>query len=194
MNNSTKRQWAGIAALVSTAGLLAACGGGDTPADKYAGTWESACEEADLYAVDQPGQPLKSIYRLTLTEADSDTLHFAVNYRIYPASGCIGKPLATHANHAEKNTYRFDGTQRINGTEADRITVNMAALGTLANGGQPVVVDGIRYPADFFIASVNDQKDLIVLEGSKLLFGAGTAVDANGYPAALDTAPRLTRR
>jgi len=188
------RQWAGIATLVATTSLLAACSADDSPADKYAGSWMSACEDADLYAVDQPGQPLKSTYRLTLAKTDDHRLHFAMVYQVHPASGCTGRPLATHTNAATENTYVFDGTQRVDGVDADRITVNMAALGTLSNGGQPVVVDGIRYPADFFISSVHDNKDLIVLDGSGLRFGAGDAVDADGYPTTLDTASRLTRQ
>jgi hypothetical protein len=188
------RQWAGIAALVATTSLLAACSADEGPADKYTGTWMSACEDADLYAVDQPGQPLKSTYRLTLTKTADHGLRFAVAYQVYPASGCTGMPLAVHTNSAAENTYVFDDTQRVNGIDAGRITVNMAALGTASNGGQPVLVDGIRYPADFFISSVHDNKDLIVLDSRGLRFGAGDAVDADGYPTTLDTAPRLTRQ
>lgn len=183
-----------VLAWVSTAILLAACTVDEGPAEKYAGTWVSACEATDLYAVDQPNQPLKSTYQLKLTRTDDQTLRFAAEYRVYPAAGCNGAPLATHSNNSADNTYVLDGTQRIEGSEADRITVNMAALGTAANAGEPVVVDGIRYAADFFIGSVRDNKDLIVLDGGGLRFGAGDVVDADGYPTALDPAPRLMRR
>ena len=200
MNNRSNRySWrAALAVAVATSGL-AACGGVDDlapgPADKYAGTWVSACESADdLNTVDQPDRPLKATYQLTLARVDSHKLRFAVDYQVYPSSGCSGHPLAVHTNRSDDNTYVIDGDQAIAGSDADKITVNMAALGGPTNGGAPVVVNGIRYPADFFISSVHDNKDLIARSGSGLRFGSGEAVDAGDYPVALDAVARLSRR
>lgn len=198
-SRSNRYSWRGALAVVVATSGLAACGGVDDlapgPSDKYVGTWVSGCEPADdLSAADQPDQPLKATYQLTLSREDSHTLRFAVDYTVYPAAGCSGHPLAVHTNRSDDNTYVIDGDQTVAGTEADQITVNMAALGGPTNGGAPVVVNGIRYPADFFISSVHDNKDLIARAGSGLRFGTGEAVDASDYPVTLDAAARLSRR
>lgn len=200
INRSNRYSWRGALAVVVAASGLAACGGVDDlapgPSDKYVGTWASGCESADdLSTVDRPDEPLKATYQLKLARVDSHTLRFEVDYDVYPASGCSGRPLAVHTNRSDDNTYVIDDDRATaGGTRADRISVDMAALGGPTNGGEPVVVNGIRYPADFFISSVHDNKDLLALAGNGLRFGRGDAVDADGYPVTLDAAARLSRR
>ncbi len=198
-SNRTDRPlpWRIALATMAGAAFLVACGGSDDtpgPADQYVGTWVSSCEATQLVAADDPDQALKATYQLTLRRVDQRTLRFALDYRVYPATGCQGTPLARHLNEAEGNTWRIDGAQAVGGTQAERITVEMAALGGPTNDGEPVVVNGVRYPADFFIASVHANKDLVAVTEAGLRFGTGQALDAEGYPAALDAEPRLVRQ
>jgi len=178
-------KWGGACAALAIS-LLSACGGSSDDTDPYVGTWVSSCEVSGLHPDARPTEDLKAIYRITLTKQRADALHFRIVQDLYPAAGCTGRPLATHDNRADINTYVFQGTKRIDGKEVDKVSVTMGALGGPQAEGT-LVVDGIRYPGDFFISSVEGEKDVLSLTGTELRFGTGEAVDDEGYPNALAT-------
>ena len=184
------KTWGGSCAALAIS-LLCACGGSDN-ADPYVGTWVSACDLSGLHPANRPDEELKAAYRITLTKQRADTLHFRIVQNLYPAAGCTGRPLATHDNRAEVNTYVFEGSKLIDGREVDKVRVTMGALGGL-QAADTLVIDGIRYPGDFFISSVADEKDVLSLTGTELRFGTGEAVDDEGYPNALATT-RILRK
>lgn len=178
-----KKTWGGACAALAL-GLLGACGGGIDDPDPYVGAWLSDCEASGLHRADRPNEELKAVYRYTFTKEHDDTLRFRVVQDLYPASGCTGEPLATHSNRSEANTYVFQGTKRIDGKEVDKVKVTMGPLGG-PQAADTLVIDGIRYPGDFFISSVDGEKDVLSRDGLELRFGTGDDVDEEGYPNAL---------
>lgn len=177
--------------------LVSGCGGDDWipgPADKYQGSWVSNCVDAGLYAADRPDQQLKATYRLELDKTAPDALRFTMTLKVYPASGCGGNPLATHTNNAPENRYDLGGIHFVHGTAGDHVTITMGALNpSAAANGQPIVQNGVRYPADFFISRVVDNKDILAIDGDGLRFGTG-AINSDGYPSQLESKPSLFRR
>lgn len=175
--------------------FVAACGDGDDPPPavaKYVGTWVSSCDGSGLVADARPDQELKAVDRIDVTWAGGDRLAFRTVRRIYAAADCTGTPVATHDNHGTGNRYTLRGSERIGGAAVDKVDVDMDALGgPQASGTQ--VVGGVRYPGDFFIASVAGAKDVFALGADGLRFGTGYEVDADGYPVALD-ADRVLRK
>ena len=191
MNSHSRRNH--FITAIACAALLAGCGGSDSPAaepaDRYAGTWVSDCGDAHLATTAHPDQGLQAVYRLELVKVNADTLRFTVRQEVYPAaSGCTGTPLASHTNAADGNTYLIGGQATVDGVAVDRLTVNMAAL-----GGEAPASGGIAYPADFFLSSVDNDKDIVSVTATGMRFGTGTAVDADGYPVALEAGVSLRK-
>lgn len=200
MHTSSRRPAATRIALslcFTLALALAGCGGDDWipgPADKYEGTWVSNCRDAGLYAADRPEQQLKATYRLVLDKTAPDALRFTMTMSIYPASGCGGAALATHTNNAPENRYDIGGIHFVHGTAVDHVTITMGALNASASAtGRPIVQNGVRYPADFFVSRVVDNKDILAIDGNGLRFGTGPT-NGEGYPSQLESEPSLFRR
>jgi hypothetical protein len=185
------KKWGGACAALALS-LLSACGGSSDEADPYVGTWVSSCEASGLHLDDRPNEELKAVYRITFTKQRADKVQFRIVQSLYPAAGCTGRPLATHDNHAGSNAYVFEGSKLIDGKEVDKVSVTMGALGG-PQAADTLVIDGIRYPGDFFISSVEGEKDVLSLTGTELRFGTGEAVDDEGYPNALATT-RILRK
>lgn len=168
---------------------------GDAPSPavaKYLGTWVSSCDGSGLVADAHPDQELKAVDRIDIGWAGGDRLAFRTQRRLYAASDCSGTPLATLDNHDAGNRYTLRGSEQIDGVAVDKVDVDMGALGG-PEAGDTQVVGGIRYPGDFFVASVAGAKDLFALGADGLRFGTGVGVDADGYPVALD-ADRILRK
>lgn len=180
--------------------LLSGCGGGTDPlldklepALKYVGTWSSGCEDSALTSSAEAGRKLKATYEYTFTRRESDKLRFKVVHKIYSAaSDCGGNPLATHVNDSPDNTYSIDGKTTVDGWPADKLTVDMAALGGPFAADGPLERDGIRYPGDFFISSVDGHKDVAAFSLREIRFGTGEA-QAGHYPGSLESRHSLRK-
>jgi hypothetical protein len=168
--------------------VVAACGDGEDPptsVGKYVGQWASSCDDSGLVADAHPERELKAIDHLTLTWAGDQQLAFHTVRRLYVAADCSGMPVATLDNHGAHNRFAWHAGKAIGGAAVDEFDVTMDALGgPRANG--PQVVAGVRYPGDFFIASIAGEKDVLSVAADGLRFGTGDGVDADGYPVALD--------
>ena len=181
--------------MVACTVWLAACGGAELgPSDKYVGLWVSGCNAAGLYSAAYPEEELKAVHQLSFSRRHDDSLRFVMVQKIYPAAGCSGLPLAIHVNESSRNTYEIHGSKRIGGTEVDLVTITMGALGGEPGTEGVIVRDGIRYPGDFFISRVDNEKDVVAIDDRELRFGTGEAVDAEGYPVALEPSPGMTKR
>lgn len=175
--------------------FVAACGEGDAPpltVAKYVGTWVSSCDGSGLVADARPDQELKAVDRIDVDWAGDNRLEFRTVRRLYAAADCTGTPVATLDNHGAGNRYTLHGSAQVDGVTVDRVDVDMDALGGPEAGGTQVI-GGVRYPGDFFVASVAGAKDVFALGADGLRFGTGDAVDADGYPVALD-ADRILRK
>ena len=192
MNNAKKFR---LCSVMACTAWLAACGGGDIgPSDKYVGQWVSGCRAAGLYSAANPEEELKAVHQLGFSRRHDDSLRFVMVQKIYPAAGCSGLPLAIHVNDSPRNAYEIHGSKRIGGTEVDLVTVDMGPLGGEPGAEGVIVRDGIRYPGDFFISQVDNEKDVVAIDDRELRFGTGEAVDDQGYPLALEPSPGMTRR
>jgi hypothetical protein len=201
VNNNRKHPQPRALATCTTALLLclSGCGGSSDPlsyidpASKYVGTWTSDCEETRLVSDSHPDDRLHAVYEITFHRRHSDTLRFKTVYKVYRNSGCTGSSLATHTNDSDDNTYLIEGHTTVKGVPVDKIVVNMAALGGPSSASGPVVRDGIRYPGDYFISSVHNQKDVVSVSATGMRFGTGDAVDGDGYPHELESDSSLHR-
>lgn len=199
MNNKRKHPQApALAACAATLLLLSGCGGSSDPlsyidpATKYVGTWTSDCEDSRLVSDTRPDDQLKEVYEITFNRRHSDLLRFKTVYKVYRNSDCTGSPMATHTNDSDNNTYLIEGHTTVKGVPVDKIIVNMAALGGPSSASGPVVRDGIRYPGDYFISSVVNQKDVVSVSAVGMRFGIGE-VDGEGYPREVESDASLRR-
>lgn len=184
---------------------LSACGGGGSdvgsngpaatpapsPLTKYLGVWVSNCVDAPLSAETAPTVPLKEQLTYDFRSTADNSLFYVLTIDVYPTSGCVGTPLASHRGNYQENKLVVDGTKLIDGITTDKITIGRGPFGT-EGSRLPYVRNGIIYPGDYLI-STSSNKDVVQFSASSFNFGNPTPADADGYPNTLNLVVTFTK-
>lgn len=199
-----------IHAVVSTAVLtmLIACGGGgggaapaSTPAavastQAYAGNWVEQCDIDSFVnsVVSAPGvTPVttKAVYHIfslkNIVAVSSSKFTGQVEAQFFDNATCIG---AAKGKQTRDYSFTVDGQAVIGGKTVDKVTATQAAIGGLSSG-TTITINGVVYPGNYF-TTVNLNKDIFLIEGTKWSFGVVTAIDQ--YPTELVTAAFFTKQ
>ncbi len=169
-------------ALVAMTAALAACGGGgsDSPAApapapngtpgtlasntvaalKYVGTWSASCEPVTNAA----NGVLSAKVNFTFSSSSGATLAESIDAVGYKAANCAGSVFNTV--NLGTATVTLNGTKTINAQTVDRLNI-VAKSATVA---------------DFN----GDLKDIGLISGNTVQFGATSTADADGYQTVLD--------
>jgi hypothetical protein len=154
---------------------LVACGGGggDAPAaatgvDKYVGAW-GICQPV----TGATNGVLSAVEIFNYTKASESTLNLSIEIQGFKAAGCAGTVFNIIPNVGSA-TVTLNGTKLIGTQTVDRLNfVAKSATITEFNG---------------------NLKDVGLISGNTLSFGANSVADADGYPTQLDTVSVLTKR
>lgn len=181
---------------------LTACGGGggdsvdpatgteQTTGDSLSalsGRWVAPCA-ASITTAKKAGTdaPLSMSTELTW-QVQGDKLAGTRTIRMHEATNCSDAPLATWTTAAELRTA---GTATANGKTATKVQVAVAA--PLAGfSARTITINQVTYLNDTGVwTTQSNAKDLRFVEGGRQFTGdASLAVDADGYPTALNLAP-----
>jgi hypothetical protein len=152
--------------LSSAVATLVACGGGgDAPvseaADKFVGTW-GGC--APVTGAVNGVVSARADYVLAKTGANS--LSVSLDGTGFSAANCTGTQINKLTGMAT-GTMVLNGTKVIAGQTVDRIDSTLTSSNPSLNFGK--------------------FKDIAVISGNKINFGAASPTDADGYPTLVDT-------
>jgi len=161
-------------------------------ADKYVGTWVSGCADSVAVAASAPTVALKQTVAYTFAKVSDAKASLVQVTNIYASTGCTGAALATHTNAVSSNALVIDGTATVDGSSVDKVTVTIGAIGGLSAGGT-INLNGIVYPGNYFMVT-STTKNLTKLAGNALNFGNTAALDAQGYPTALNSNLTYTKQ
>jgi hypothetical protein len=147
--------------------MLVACGGGggdapsDGAADKFVGTW-SACSPTPT--------PIPGVISIradyVITKTGSSSLSISLDGVGFSAAGCTGTQVNKVSGIAT-GTIILNGTKVIGSQTVDRLNNTLVSATPSLNGSF---------------------KDIALVSGNTLNFGAISPVDADGYPTQIDTA------
>jgi hypothetical protein len=199
MNTSFPRSPLGrFAPLAMAAALLAGCGGGGssgggggggdtTPAadaiDKYVATFVSTCAPEPSVTDATSGAALyvkSTLKAASKTNATSAALE--VTYAYYNAADCSGTARYSMALSGSAFSLTVDGSTTVGGASADKVTLNQGNKLPGISGGT-IILNGVKFATAYLQASAT--KDLWRLTGTDLFVGDTKALDAQGYPSAL---------
>lgn len=192
-------------ATLAAVSLIAACGGGSddkggSAATGLEGTWLTGCESATYEF-----GPLSARAKVVVT---SSTARTTVEY--FAALSCAGTPFATMTDPAD--TYTITGTKTVAGNPSGTVTAQkmqtVSGTGAVSftgstGPGSSASMTAVIYPGTTFqILEAPNQdtdasifRDIAWLSGGVLYTGdPEAAVDADGYPNALDYANGVTRQ
>jgi hypothetical protein len=168
-------------ASVAVAATLIACGGGgggDAPApapstassgtDKYAGTWGN-CTPITGAA----NGILSGRSDFVFTKTSETVMGGSLNYVYFKTTDCSGA-VTTTLTSVGTAIVTINGTKLVGAQTVDRLDF-IAKSATVSE----------------FNGSL---KDIGLVSGNTIIFGASSAPDANGYPTALDTSTVFTKQ
>lgn len=161
-------------------------------ADKYAGTWISGCADSVAVTASAPTVALKQTISYTFAKVSDAKASLVQVTNIYPSTGCTGTALATHTNAGSSNALVIDGTTTVDASSVDKVTVTIGAIGGLSAGGT-INLNGVVYPGNYFMVT-SATKNLAKIAGTSLNLGNTTALDAQGYPTAINSGLTYTKQ
>lgn len=187
----------GAALAAGLALALAGCGGGGSDGgsaspdaaasgdaiDKYRASFLSRCQ-AEPSVTDTATQAALNVRRTIKALAKSSATRTAVEvtYTYYAAADCSGAARYTLTLSGNEFWLAVDGSSTVGGASADKVTLNQGnKLPGLSAAN--ITLNGVRFPSAYVMPSAT--KDLWRLSGSDLFVGDTQALDAQGYPAAL---------
>jgi hypothetical protein len=170
-----------IFALLAVTATLAACGGGgsgDAPApapepsstgtDKFVGTW-GRCSPV----TGSTNGILSGRNDFVFTKTSATVMDLSVNYVYFKTTDCSGT-VANTVSGVGNAIVTINGAKLIGTQVVDRLNL-LARSATVSE----------------FNGSL---KDIALISGNSLTFGADSAADTNGYATALDTTTVFTKQ
>lgn len=190
-------------ALAATLAGLAACGGGgdDTPAgstaavdpiDKYIGTFVGPCEVNASVTDAASGAKLGTRVTTVLTKISATKAAAQYKTGVYAVDDCSGTAAKTFDVAGNGSWMSIDGTKTVGTITAELVTWSAEARLPGITAGTSVTLNGIRYVPAYLAAST--RKDTQSLVGADLYAGDASALDAQGYPTALQKAPAAKKQ
>jgi hypothetical protein len=180
--------------MLLTAATLVACGGGSSdpsssqpPASttlataKYLGTWNSICDGDDITVNGSTGSNVISSFEFTANTAT--TFSGTLKTKVYARADITCSTLIATLSQAVAVTVDSAGSGAGGSDKVTLVIQNSAISGstvTISSGSNTVV-----YPNGRTLGTTD--KDILLASATTLRYGEDSALDANGYPLALDT-------
>jgi hypothetical protein len=162
-----------LSLLSLVAATLVACGGGGDSApaanaDKYVGSWAICVPTTSTTNGVLSGRATYVFAKTTET-----ALSVSLDYTFYGTTNCAGSASTTSTGVAT-GTVNLNGTKTVGTDTVDRLNFALTSK-----------VD----------AELNGPfKDIGLISGNTLKFGASSAADAEGYPTAIDSTGVFTKQ
>ena len=157
-------------------------------ADKYTGTWATACfRNLDGVTLASNGALMFQTRSYTFSPISAAVVSLVWKDTYFaPTDTTCSQASLGNVTRPNTNTATIDGTKVIGANTVDKITPAVALPFPGLSAGT-YIFNGVRYPGSY--NQPNNGKLIASVTATTLTLGFDSVLDVNGYPTVLDTTP-----